>query len=204
MFTNTIKAAILCTLGILSFSCMTVKENRAKPESELLESNAVSLGAGISTDFVDGQRWSSDVPVKIRIFSNEGTLLKTIETEVMDKQSGWFYKQTNEVDVIPGMRIEARNDKYIKNLIVKDISIEKADTESGSITGKANPGDKIGININDGNAWLNPENSITTQEDGIWEFNLDGTIILKEGYIIQASVSDEDGDVTMYKKTIGN
>jgi len=204
MFAKKMPVSILCGLCILSFSCMTVKDSNFQPESELLETNAVSLGAGISTDFIDGQRWSSEEPIIVRVFSRDGKLLKTFKTKVMDKQSGWFYEPTNEIDIIPGMRIEARNNKYIKKLIVKDISIDKVNIELGIINGKANPGDKIGLNINDGKKWLNPENAITTQEDGSWEWNLNGAVILKNGYIIQAGVSDADGDVTINKKTVGN
>jgi hypothetical protein len=171
-----------------------------------------TISARANEDRIEGMGWTYGSTVTIEIndpatgvnLDYKGTA--TVGFADWDPNQTWFGFNTNDYDIKEGDLVKGTSGKITKELLVSGYEVTRFDLETEMVYGTANSGQRVNI----WTCWQSDpcvDRDETAGQDGKWvtNFSVPGeqdwenkTADLQPGSWIDSSVSDEDGDSTMF------
>ncbi|MBN2045516.1 MAG: PKD domain-containing protein [Anaerolineales bacterium] len=161
------------------------------------EQHLPHIEASLTYNWIGLFDFTPDTPVSLQVWDIEGNPQLPEGFQVITDEYGWAWFDQHEIDVVPDMFIEAADDAtgIVKQLILKDLTLDTFDIEADYITGTG-PVEAL-IWVNAGNESSGYGEEVQIDEFGDWELDLAGIFDIQEDMGTQALLPDEDGDSTV-------
>jgi len=172
-----------------------------------------TIGARANSDQVEGWEWPLGATVNLTINDPETpgetdyTASATVGTPDWNPNQTWFnIELAEEYDLKAGDIVTATDGTTTKELVVADFEITDVDVDTDTVYGFADPGQSVNV----WTCWQDEpciNREVTADQEGNWSenFGVPGnqdweqqTADLQPGSWMDSSVSDEDGDSTMF------
>ena len=162
----------------------------------------------LSFDHVNGHQFAPNTTVSLTISDDAGTLYGPTDITTDDFGNFFIDRSAHNIDLVPGLTIEATQGGTTKSLVLVPLSITEVNPSNDTVTGTTDPtvtppGSTVGVGVGDESGGAGRQ--VTTAADGTWvadfstgpdAFDITGTTGA------QADIGDDDGDATIFGKGV--